>query len=409
MKLYVMASNGYLPTLVFSPEQGLNRVLKDSQRLIPNYELREDFIRSGPLNMGPPQTAEQWKPKSGLFDSHQFVMIDQTITKPALIDIQDCCPNSTLFSYKFPVSGLMQVEKDGLDLLSLSDLTGLKTVTTTDYKPYFPDMGYTDSQLVYPNPEVGSREQLIDFVGDLVRRSEITVHEDGQVSLTGKRREMKDILSVLAEFYLSKSSTNTRKQTVIPYFDRPYFHETSYYGSALELENVIVAPPKRPEKTKHKSQKKKGTRNKTSIKHRSNYSQACESLLSIIVDKNRNSKAAIPVLKKSGPELPNLLTQFSASIAGTGIAVLFSVVCKVASGRVPFCSSKLLNTGLGLGLVWLSWAVNRMRDTIVMINKNSSKKTGLKDEEMMQRLDGSVKEIYFRAATLMAVMVLRLA
>ncbi|PWA59258.1 hypothetical protein CTI12_AA393190 [Artemisia annua] len=343
-----MASNGYLPTLVFSPEQGLNRVLKDSQRLIPNYELREDFIRSGPLNMGPTQTAEQWKPKSGLFDNNQFVMIDQTKTKPALIDIQDCCPNSTLFSYKFPVSGLMQVEKDGLDLLSLSDLTGLKTVTTTDYKPYFPDMGYTDSQLVYPNPEVGSREQLIDFVGDLVRRSEITVHEDGQVSLTGKRREMKDILSVLAEFYLSKSSTNTRKQTVIPYFDSP-------------------------EKTKHKSQKKKGTRNKTSIKHRSNYSQACESLLSIIVDKNRNSKAAIPVLKKSGPELPNLLTHFSASIAGTGIAVLFSVVCKVASGRVPFCSSKLLNTGLGLGLVWLSWAVNRMRDTIVMINKNSTR------------------------------------
>lgn len=132
----------------------------------------------------------------------------------------DCCPNSTRFSYKFPVSGLKQIERDGLDLLSLSDLTGLKTVTTTDYKPYFPDMGCTDSQLVYPNPEVGSRERLIDFVGDLVRRSEITVREDGKVSLSGTRREMKDILSVLAEFYLSKSSTNTRKQTVIPYFDR---------------------------------------------------------------------------------------------------------------------------------------------------------------------------------------------
>lgn len=120
-------------------------------------------------------------------------------------------------------------------------------------------------------------------------------------------------------------------------------------------------------------------------------------------------KSAIPVLKKSGPELPNLLTQFSASIAGTGIAVLFSVVCKLASGRVPFCSSKLLNTGLGLGLVWLSWSVNRLRDTVVMISRNSNKKKGLKDDEMMKKLDRSVKEIYFRAATLMAVMVLRLA
>lgn len=63
-------------------------LMQDSQRLIPNYELREDFIRSSPLNMGPPQTAEPWKPKSGLFDNNQFVMIGQTITKPALIDIQ---------------------------------------------------------------------------------------------------------------------------------------------------------------------------------------------------------------------------------------------------------------------------------------------------------------------------------
>ena len=74
-----------------------------------------------------------------------------------------------------------------------------------------------------------------------------------------------------------------------------------------------------------------------------------------------------------------------------------------------FVHQNYCTRAFGLGLVWLSWAVNRMRDTIVMINKNSSKKTGLKDEEMMQRLDGSVKEIYFRAATLMAVMVLRLA
>ncbi|XP_076934088.1 uncharacterized protein LOC143600223 [Bidens hawaiensis] len=164
------------------------------------------------------------------------------------------------------------------------------------------------------------------------------------------------------------------------------------------------------EKVKPKSTtKKKGSRHKTTIQHRTNYIQACESLLSVIYDKNRNGKSAIPVLRKSGPELPSLLTQFSASIAGTGIAVLFSVVCKLASGRVPFCSSKFLNTGLGLGLVWLSWAVNGLRDTIMMINRNSSKKKGLKEEEMMKELDRSVKEIYFRAATILAVLVLRLA
>ena len=84
---------------------------------------------------------------------------------------------------------------------------------------------------------------------------------------------------------------------MVPQFNRLDYDETSYYGSALELETVIVAPPKSPEKIKLKpSPKKKGARNKT-VKHTSNYSQACESLLSILVDKNRNKKSAIPMLK----------------------------------------------------------------------------------------------------------------
>ncbi|KAI3676513.1 hypothetical protein L1987_86123 [Smallanthus sonchifolius] len=408
LKLYLMASHGYPPTLFLHPEQGFNRLPKDSQHLLPIHGLRDDVIRSSPLNMGPQQSVGPWKPINELFGNKQFVMIDQTITMPALFDIQDCCPNPTHFNFKFPMSGLIEVEKDGLDLLSLSDLPGLQTMKT-DCKPFLPDIVHMDSQLIYQNPELDSRNPLVDFVGDLVRHSEITIHEDGHVSFTGTKTEM-DILSIVAEFYLSKNSTNWRK-SLVPHFNRLDYDETSYYGSALELETVILAPPKSPEKVKPKpSTKKKGSRHKTTtIKHRSNYFQACESLLSIIVDKNRNGKSAIPVLKKSGPELPSLLTQFSASIAGTGIAVLFSVVCKVASGKVPFCSSKLLNTGLGLGLVWLSWAVNRLRDTIVMISRNSNKKKGLKDEEMMKKLNRSLKEIYFRAAALMAVMVLRLA
>ncbi|KAJ0946408.1 hypothetical protein HanRHA438_Chr01g0003651 [Helianthus annuus] len=403
VKLYLMSSNGYLPTLCFLPEQRFN---KDSQRLLPSYELRDDVIRSSPLITGQQQNVGPSKPISGLFDNNRFELIDPTVTKPALINIQDCCANSTLFSFKFPTSELTEVEKDRLDLFPFSDLTGLQALTT-EYKPNVPVMGQMNSQLVYQDPEFDS--PLIDFVGDLVRDSKIMIHEDGHVSFIGTRTEMKDILSVLAEFYTSKNSTKWRK-SLVPQFNRLDYDATSYYGSALELETVIVAPPKSPEKIKLKpSPKKKGARNKTPIKHRSNYLQACECLLSIIVDKTRNGKSAISTLKKSGPELPNLLTQCSASIAGTGIAVLFSVLCKVASGRVPFCYSKVINTGLGLGLVWLSWAVNGMTDTIVTISKNANKKKGLKDEEMMKKLDRSVKEVYFRAATLMVVMVLRLA
>lgn len=142
--------------------------------------------------------------------------------------------------------------------------------------------------------------------------------------------------------------------------------------------------------------------------YRRSYFHACESLLSLMMNKRQNGKTAILSLKKSGPELPELLTQFSAGIAGTGLAVLFSVICKVACGRVPFCASKVLNTGLAFGLVWLSWAVNRLRDTVMFISKNASKME-LKEEEMVRRVEKSVNEIYFRAATLIAVIALRVA
>ena len=45
---------------------------------------------------------------------------------------------------------------------------------------------------------------------------------------------------------------------------------------------------------------------------------------------------------------------------------------------------------------------------VVYVSKNGDK-VGLKEDEMMQRVDSSVKEIYFRAATLMAMAMLRLA
>jgi len=165
-----------------------------------------------------------------------------------------------------------------------------------------------------------------------------------------------------------------------------------------------------PEKVKVKPSQKK---NKKVAKERDlfkkNYLHACESLLSLMVDKRQHRKTAILSLKKSGPELPELLSQFSVGIAGTGLAVLLSVICMLACGRgIPFCASKLLNTGFGFGLVWLSWAVNKLRDTIVGINKNGGKPRP-KDEEIIRKVDKSLREIYFRSAALLAVAVLRLA
>lgn len=141
--------------------------------------------------------------------------------------------------------------------------------------------------------------------------------------------------------------------------------------------------------------------------YKKNYFHACESLLSVLLAKRRG-KMTILSLKKSGPGVPELLSQFSAGIAGTGLAVIFSVFYKIVGSRVPFCATKLLNTGFGFGLVWLSWAVNRLRDTIVHVSKNSSR-MGSNEAEIIRKVDRSVNEVFFRAATIMAVALFRFA
>jgi len=224
---------------------------------------------------------------------------------------------------------------------------------------------------------------------------------------------MHSLLYFLVKLYVSPKS---KFSVVIEFVDE---HTNMNFLPAVHCLNVnifillyaVCHIHNSPGKIKVKpSPKKKNSRKAVRERdmYKKNYFHACESLLSLMVNKRRHRKGAILSLKKSGPELPELLTQFSAGIAGTGLAVLFSVVSKLACGRVLFCASRLSSTGVGFGLVWLSWAVNKLRDTVVYINKNAGKQ-GLKEEEMVKRVDKSVNEVYFRAAALMAVAVLKFA
>ncbi|KAE8665446.1 DNA-directed RNA polymerase III subunit RPC8-like [Hibiscus syriacus] len=203
----------------------------------------------------------------------------------------------------------------------------------------------------------------------MMHNSKVAVNPDGQVVLTACGTEMKDVLSIVAD------STKWRKQSsLVPYFDRKRIMkaraDTNLSSPQFEVESI--APLKSPEKIKLKPSPKKGAGREISTRTISMH----------------------------------LLTQFSASIAGAGLAVLFTIIFEVACGRVPFGTSKLFSTGLAFGLVWLSRAVDRLRDTVVHISKNISK-LDLVEEEMIKRVGRSLNQIYFRAATLMAVAVLR--
>jgi hypothetical protein len=162
---------------------------------------------------------------------------------------------------------------------------------------------------------------------------------------------------------------------------------------------------------KSKSSSKKKQRGKN-IKERElyqrNYIHASEAFLSILLDKDKSSSTILS-LKKAGPEITELLTQCSIGIAGTGLAILLSVMCKMATGmRTPFASARLLSTSVGFGLFWLSWAVNGLRDTIASIFRSPSN-MNIEEDEVAVRIQKSMNEILFRAITLLAITALKFA
>lgn len=434
VKVCLMASYGYPSSwLVNCHEQGVCRVIKDCQPFLPSAGARPEIIKPVSRNLRLRKSEESWNPLSGFSESDQLVKINSAVKRPLLIDMQDTRPDSMHFSFGIAEQCARQEKilqlittgssegEGALDLSVLSDLTGHQVLTADVQQqplasPVY-ESSYYDAEakpsLLYRSDEFYSQKPIMDFIGDLVRDSKIIVLPDGQVSFLGTGAKMKDLLSIIAEFYLSKHATNLRKQSVVPYFNRPksrVARANINVSSLKQHKTVEVAPFKSSENAKMKQSPKKSSKKTVKERdlYRKNYFHACESFLSLMIDKKRNGKTAVLSLKKSGPELPELLNQFSASIAGTGIAVILSIVCKVACGRVPFCTSKVLSTGFGFGLVWLSWSVNRLRDTIVSISKNSGK-LDLKEEDIIMTVDRSVNEIFFRAATVMGVALLRFA
>lgn len=315
---------------------------------------------------------------------------------------EHCKKHETIL--QFLMNAANEPEGGGVDLTLLSEVMGLQALRIDSHQQVTP--------LIYPGSELYAQKPLLDFVGDLVGSSKITIHPDGQVLLNVTGTEVKDLLSVVAEFYLPKNPAKWKTQSMlVPHYSRL---DSNAMGVILDASSVklhaTVAPMKSPGKTKVKSPKKK-TGKRVGVErdlYKKNYFHACENLLSIMANKKKHGKTAFLSLKKSGPELPELFTHFSVGIAGTGLAVLFSVICKLACARAPFCSSKLVSTGLGFGLFWLSCAVIKLRDTVVYASKNVGK-MGLTEDEAMNKVDKSVKKIYFRAATLMAVALLRFA
>ncbi|KAJ1404814.1 hypothetical protein SESBI_26392 [Sesbania bispinosa] len=413
-----MASHGCPPGLALQQELGMvSSIMKGCQPLLPSPVPKPEIIRCQSPNLSIIPSEESRMTQNEWFNSNQFVNVDLSALRPMPIDVQG--PSTVLFSFgiveqctehdknlQFITAETAEAGTGGVHIALSSDLMDLQLSGIVEPQQPLPS-------LIYPNSGFYISKPLLDIFQDSAISSKFAVHQDGQLTFMGTAIEMKDILSVVAEWYLAENAHKGGKQSMlVPNFIRLDINEVvaRSHSSTLDTHSSLTVPLRSPEKAKVKqpSQRKNKKLARERDLYKKNYLHACESLLSLMVDKRKHRKTAILSLKKSGPELPELLTQCSAGIAGTGLAVLLSVICKLACGTVPFCASKLLNTGFGFGLVWLSWAVNKLRDTIVNTSKNAGK-IGLKDEEMIQKVDKSLREVYFRAAALLAVAVLRLA
>ncbi|KAF3545139.1 hypothetical protein DY000_02003250 [Brassica cretica] len=415
MKFCFMTSHGYsIPGGLGIPHELSNtEIIKSSRSYLMNPGAKQEIIPASSFNLNPDHL-EPWKPVSSLNKSSQFVELDSAMMKPLLMDVHDKAPESLVLSFgiaekyarqekvmEFLLSRSEEFKERGFDMSMLSELMELEAMKSSSQL-----LPYGASSVLYLNQDL--EKPVLDLVRDMMDNPEFSLKSNGHLLFSSSSNaELNDILSIASEFSLLRESTKWRQLSpLIPHFQR--------FDSEVLTPVTVLAPLKSPEKTRLKpSPKKQNTKRKAKEGdlYKRNHLHAYESLLSLMIgNDHQNKQTTILTLQRSCGELSELLTQFSITAAGTGMAVLFSVVCSIASRRVPFCANKFFDTGLGFSLVILSWAVNRLREVIVHVNRKANKPcSSLKGDEIMNSVERSIKEVYFRAATVLAVFALRFA
>lgn len=221
VELCLMASHGCPPGLgvVLHQEQASNRPSEGLHQFLPCHVPKQDLIYSSiSLNL----------------NMHQNFQIDSTPKRPALIKFQGAQPDSVHFSMgiaercarhekilKLLASGSLE-EQDLLDLAELYDMMVPQVIIA--------DLAEQDGScsrwcfkndqpvwsLVYPTKELYFNEPLLGLTEDR-NDSDVQLQYDYTLS------EMNDIMSALSDFYNSKNTNKSSKQTLLV----PYFESTS--------------------------------------------------------------------------------------------------------------------------------------------------------------------------------------
>ncbi|CAK8542111.1 unnamed protein product [Lathyrus sativus] len=190
--------------------------IKDCQTFAPSSFAKPDmlnyqypFLKASPF-VEPMKTQNKW------FDDNQFVNVDSSAQwSPVSVDAQESCSNAVLLGFgiveqctkqdtvsNLLKSGTAESRTDGVNISLLLDLTKLQLSAINEpQQPFSSD----SSSLLYLNDKFNIKKPLLYFLQDSALTSKVTVHLDGQITFMGAEIQMKDLLSVVAESYLSKS------------------------------------------------------------------------------------------------------------------------------------------------------------------------------------------------------------
>lgn len=128
---------------------------------------------------------------------------------------------------KYLRSGSNDVESGEIDMSKLFDLMGPLVHAINMYQqqfsPYLEQQSHdakSQPSLVYPSAALHLWEPSLNLIG---LNSGKMIHSDGRLLVRDASAsiEMKEILSIISEFYFSKDSIKCTKHTMlVPYFDR---------------------------------------------------------------------------------------------------------------------------------------------------------------------------------------------
>ncbi|KAK9146762.1 hypothetical protein Sjap_006665 [Stephania japonica] len=254
----------------WSSEQGLLKSSKDSQAFLGNQPTRKEIINSDAFHRKLSYPRDSWESRSSMLLSNQFSMLNSALRDPVLGSMKDAHPDLMLLSFgiaehcvkrekvlNFLMYGASESSEE-LDVTLLGKMMGLQTlnhnVPQQSLDPfddesclYEVDGVRFQPSILYPKAELNLHGSQFDFAFDSIISTQVMPICDGQVLFSGNKVEIKDLLSVAAEFQLSSSLTRSRcKSMVVPYFTRSKTRRAlrDIKDAALDVDNVMVAPLK---------------------------------------------------------------------------------------------------------------------------------------------------------------------